>query len=115
MNYRLFNYASGVTSVTLYPVRAYAQALDHAERWASARAQAEQIPVEDALHRYFAERRTGQVCYLIAALCLLLLTAALVHRVPEGVLCLLALGPGLVYLLALGYTHWAEKPVSPGA
>lgn len=116
MNYRLFNYASGVTSVTIYPVRAHAQAVAQAECLAAERAQAEQIPVADALRRYFAERRAGQIAYLIVSVTMLLLTAALVHRAPEWLLCLLALGPGAFFLLVQGYTYWASKsgPHAPG-
>lgn len=104
MSYRLFNYASGVTSVTLYPVRAYTEAVAQAHQLAAERAQAEHITGTEALRRYFAERLVGQVGYLAVSLALLLLTASLVHRAPDWLLCLLALAPGLLYLLALGYS-----------
>ncbi|KVP39690.1 hypothetical protein [Burkholderia ubonensis] len=108
MNFRLFNYVQGVTSlVRCWGRRPFREAARESLALAHRRAREWRISPERALELDFHERRAGQVGYAVFTVSLLagLLVLAANHAAPEWAMCLLAVVPGITLLASL----WLER------
>lgn len=106
MNFRLFNYLQGVSSLVNWS-RPFHDAVREASELAQRRAAACGMSLDEALDRDLSERRMSQLVYTMSVLMLLttVVFLAVLRATPEWVLCILALLPSTVLLTAIWLEH----------
>lgn len=106
MNFRLFNYLQGISSLGSWG-QPFHDAVRDASELAQRRATASGMSLDAALDLNLSERRMSQLVYTLLVITLLtaIVYLAVLRATPEWVLCILALLPSTVLLTAIWLEH----------